>query len=316
MIEVLVALVIIALMLALLLPAVMAARESARRALCASNMRQIGAALHSYHSANGCFPTSVIWKTPRGTGGPWGMHTLILPWLEERSVYNAIHLELHGRTGVENSTVRALSIGVYLCPSDDSPPRGGSGGGTSYHASGGAGLFRGGWAAPIVAEADFAGDGYLHPGISSRDFTDGMQSTAVVCEQVNGTQHIGVVRSEMRHPVMGLTYHYQVSPPTVGDAVQRCRAIGSYPISDADLCGIPWMWAKPYTHLLPPGNPSCFAGNIGTLHSPLSASSRHHDVVNLLFGDGHVQGISKSIDTNLWRSIGSRTGGELDTRRL
>jgi type II secretory pathway pseudopilin PulG len=65
MLELIVVIAIIGLLAALLLPAVQAARESARATQCFNNLRQIGVALHNYHDAHSCLPPAVIWN-----GGP------------------------------------------------------------------------------------------------------------------------------------------------------------------------------------------------------------------------------------------------------
>ena len=86
LIELLVVIAIIAVLIALLLPAVQAAREAARRAQCTNNLKQIGLALHNYHSAVNSFP----WGD-----GPWWIewsaHTLLLPYMEQTPIYNALN---------------------------------------------------------------------------------------------------------------------------------------------------------------------------------------------------------------------------------
>src|SRR5215469_6936953 len=83
LIELLVVIAIIAVLIALLLPAVQAAREAARRAQCVNNLKQVGIAMHNYHSSSGSLP-------PGGMAivdGTWQL--FILPYLELNMMYNA-----------------------------------------------------------------------------------------------------------------------------------------------------------------------------------------------------------------------------------
>ncbi|HZW33939.1 MAG TPA: DUF1559 domain-containing protein [Isosphaeraceae bacterium] len=126
LIELLVVIAIIAVLIALLLPAVQSAREAARRAQCTNNLKQIGLALHNYHSSNGKFPLGAV---SEGTSNwahdsclPW--RALVLPYLEQSTVYNAINLGSNPDAGYtaydqgEAYTVWVTPLAVYLCPSD------------------------------------------------------------------------------------------------------------------------------------------------------------------------------------------------------
>ena len=82
LIELLVVIAIIAVLIALLLPAVQAAREAARRAQCASNLRQIGLAMHNYHTAIGVFPPGRLRGTIDRNGRCFSAYAYLLPHLE------------------------------------------------------------------------------------------------------------------------------------------------------------------------------------------------------------------------------------------
>ena len=125
LIELLVVIAIIAVLIALLLPAVQAAREAARRMQCVNNLKQIGLALHNYHSTNDCFPLGVSRYGPTTTYNwdAWSSHALILPGLEQNQTYNACNFWLGNNMPnsygfYANLTVTSLRIAAYLCPSD------------------------------------------------------------------------------------------------------------------------------------------------------------------------------------------------------
>ena len=89
LIELLVVIAIIGLLIALLLPAVQSAREAARRLQCATNLKQIGLALHAYHNAVGTRP----WGQGPFGWNDWGAITMLLPHFEQGPLYDGINFE-------------------------------------------------------------------------------------------------------------------------------------------------------------------------------------------------------------------------------
>src|SRR5436305_11412170 len=94
LIELLVVIAIIGLLIALLLPAVQAAREASRRSQCSNNLHQIGVALHTYASTHGLFPPGRINSHIAGWGQCWGAYAQLLPFMEQQPVYNAFNFLL------------------------------------------------------------------------------------------------------------------------------------------------------------------------------------------------------------------------------
>jgi prepilin-type N-terminal cleavage/methylation domain-containing protein/prepilin-type processing-associated H-X9-DG protein len=130
LIELLVVIAIIAVLIALLLPAVQAAREAARRAQCVNNLKQIGLALHSYHSANDCFPPAGLPSLNLSNGNIGNQQSpsaflRSLGFLEQQAVYNAENFSLSNDNDTygtaANSTVSIARLSVFLCPSDSAP---------------------------------------------------------------------------------------------------------------------------------------------------------------------------------------------------
>jgi prepilin-type N-terminal cleavage/methylation domain-containing protein len=126
LVELLVVIAIIGILVALLLPAVQAAREAARRISCANNMKQLGIALHNYHDSHLTFPPESIWvydspatgRVPRN----YTWIAMLLPYVEEESLHNQIRFELPIWNQVDQNNQRIISqqLKVLTCPSD--PP--------------------------------------------------------------------------------------------------------------------------------------------------------------------------------------------------
>ena len=130
LIEVLVVIAIIGVLVALLLPAVQAAREAARRGQCASNLRQVGLAMHNYHSAVGVFPPGRLRSLVDHNGRCFSAYAYLLPFLDLAPLYYATNFNLNpdnapnaavaGENGLRprNTTCVFTNLNVLLCPSD------------------------------------------------------------------------------------------------------------------------------------------------------------------------------------------------------
>ncbi len=139
LVELLVVIAIIGILIALLLPAVQSAREAARRIQCVNKMKQLGLALHNYHSAHGCFASGYIsnkattgssWcygeSSCKNHGAPWTV--LVLPYLEQAALYDSFdfrktftstsHCPADGSYSSNNHLVWETPLSIYQCPSD------------------------------------------------------------------------------------------------------------------------------------------------------------------------------------------------------
>ncbi|MAT73019.1 MAG: prepilin-type cleavage/methylation domain-containing protein [Planctomycetaceae bacterium] len=119
LVELLVTISVIGVLVALLLPAVQAARESARRSQCANRLRQIGVALHGHHAAHaalpvGCQEKRIPRKTPEGRQLAWS--AALLPYLEQDVVAQRVDFS-QAYDAPANHAAAGAVISVYLCPS-------------------------------------------------------------------------------------------------------------------------------------------------------------------------------------------------------
>ncbi|MCG8653826.1 MAG: DUF1559 domain-containing protein [Pirellulales bacterium] len=179
LVELLVTVAIIGILIALLLPAVQFARESARQTSCRNNQHQIGLALHAYHNMHRSLPVGCLewraWGQPN-TRKHLAWSALLLPFMEQQGLYEAVDFNLaYDHPG--NAEAAATPVEAYLCPT--AVPRGGPRGEISYGGMFGERL--------VDARAD---DGvFLYDRrIAFRDCLDGLSHTIATGEDMLGPE--------------------------------------------------------------------------------------------------------------------------------
>jgi prepilin-type N-terminal cleavage/methylation domain-containing protein len=189
LVELLVVIAIIGILIALLLPAIQAARESGRRTQCLNNLKQCGLALLAYHDEHGAFPVGNVAGPSYNPnlGGWWGCQARILPYLESKNIYNLCNFTYYGRCfdwmGIQASkgyNPAALIPDCFKCPDDPlrnelyHDPQYGNYGCTNYMG--------------VMGTSNTAGDGILLHGnynsaINLAKVTDGASHTIIMGER-------------------------------------------------------------------------------------------------------------------------------------
>ena len=130
LVELLVVIAIIGVLVALLLPAVQSARESARRTQCTNNLRQIGIAMHNFHDTYNCLPPGAVNSSTKApalkfniTGGKLhGWAVFIYPYIEQKNLYDRYRWDVNWYD-TANQLVRENYVQAFICPSTPIPRR-------------------------------------------------------------------------------------------------------------------------------------------------------------------------------------------------
>jgi prepilin-type N-terminal cleavage/methylation domain-containing protein/prepilin-type processing-associated H-X9-DG protein len=282
LVELLTVITIIGVLVALLLPAVQAAREAARRTSCRNNLRQIGIGLQGYHAVHGFFPPGYLADVNTWTSPHWSWSTFLLPYLEQQPLYNALGVREqtfgNGASFAPPCPATQTSLSVFVCPSDLGPALNPS---KSLHAKSNYRAIEGSQGSTTVTYnllSNYNGVFYLNSCISTAAITDGSSNTLAVGEcalDPRGQTYVGTLWAGMRGVDAG---------GSDGDRV--C-------ISDA-------MWWVDSDPLY------CINGQ-----AVQAFSSRHSGGAHFLFADGSVHFLQESIDGQTLERLACRNDGLL-----
>lgn len=344
LIELLVVIAIIAVLISLLLPAVQSAREAARRAQCVNNLKQIGLALHNYHSTHDSFPpgASVTMSALPSTfyqWNNWSAQSLLLGFTEQTQLYNAANFNFavwhRGRTPMgyaANLTVFNSKVAQYLCPSDGQAGKSNT---NSYFASVGPNTQASGMSSINGSTGQATKGG--SPGLfcyswnyGIRDCTDGSSNTIAFAEALVSPQgSTKMTRRTGMVNVSGSRYYHAFDTPArtrnTMALIANCdrkwpsttSAGGDFPNSIGARWSMGVMGWTMFSTILTPnekpysacrvGCPRCGIDNTNIM----SATSEHPGGVNVCMGDGSVKFIKNSINRQTWVALGTKAGGEV-----
>jgi prepilin-type N-terminal cleavage/methylation domain-containing protein/prepilin-type processing-associated H-X9-DG protein len=313
LVELLVVIAIIGILVAMLLPAVQAAREAARRSECMNNLKQIGLALHNYESSFKALPPGYITTNVAST------HPLVLPYFEQSAAWSLFDFKVDINLHVNNQNARQQKLAVLTCPSHPTSP--------SFVLAGtqcpnGCGTTN--YVQSLGNNANYArnnGPFGRNYGARFADFTDGMSNTALFSEILlgpsDGTATTGVVPA-------GSPDHYRVAtnlPFGTWDGAPNPDVVYPPPCDNAGTSAYRYRGKQyyrgivvttNYSHTLTPNSRfrDCVRGT-GLDRGHLAARSYHPGGVNFVLGDGSVRFAANTIDEQTWRAIGSKGDGDI-----
>jgi prepilin-type N-terminal cleavage/methylation domain-containing protein/prepilin-type processing-associated H-X9-DG protein len=321
LIELLVVVAIIGVLIALLLPAVQMARESARRMQCVNQLKQLGLGLANYADTYGKYP----WGQGPLNWNDWSAFPFLLPYLDQIPLYDSINFQRDG-AGVgfaapgaaPNTTSHRTKVRFLLCPSDVDRLTNVEG---HHNYSGNSGNL------PIMFLNSSTRPNGLFPScpesdaIGVRDILDGLSYTAAFSEKVKGSSTGGNNNNTFRDDLVPTSSVSAITEPSNLTISQPyydvCLASGpqrpNQNLASMNKYGLFWWtghgFGGRYNHVMPPNSWSCNSGGDNG-RGAYTASSRHPGVVNVAMADGSVQSVGDNTSMLIWWAYGSRAGNE------
>lgn len=314
LLELLIVIAIVGILIALLLPAVQAAREAARRTSCANNLMQLGLALSQHHSARGALPAGVRDNTGPIKNEPKGKHygwmTQILPYLEKGNLYDQVDWEA-GVYSKSNRVPRSVRVSIFNCPS---------------HRTGGLGSDYAGCHHDVEAPIDVDNDGvlYLNSAVRFNQITDGRAYTLMLGEKLLSQSDMDIYNQIPEdQDVPEFEQESQDTEPGIaaGEAFPEPMGLALVP-TPSDLgwmsgtrgtlrnTGTPisqrWRMEKINRYAVPAADSDADASlHVGGFESwhPLGAQ--------FLFADGTMRFLSERISVKVYQQLGHRADGTL-----
>jgi type II secretory pathway pseudopilin PulG len=327
-VELLVSISIIAVLIALILPAVQQAREAARRTTCRNNLRQIGFALHNYNDSHNTFPPGWIpfdsqTLRPADRGGSWAWSAFLLPYLDQSSLYHMLGVS-SAQDPPPPGANNDIALHVFLCPTD-------VGGNQS-----GYGLWRFGAALSVLGPTN--PDDELLVGYAKSNYIGvrGKQAFRFIdLNPLPGQQGLfeASSRTKLEKITDGTSNTFAVGERSTGRINKSCVRGGVW----LRICGKFWDPSGGESVACSCGDGGASGGSsidaksiTGSTHTPLNSvqaigcrsleteafdlegfSSMHSSGAMFLLVDGSVRFVNQAVDLETYRNLGSINGGEV-----
>jgi prepilin-type processing-associated H-X9-DG protein len=312
---------LVGILIALLLPAVQAAREAARDSQCQNNLKQLGIALHNFENARRVLPSGAESKiyapvpsTPY-TFYRWSVLAYLTPFLENTQAYNSLDLTVPLYTNTfgifpQNLAGVNLYIPDFMCPTDRNERVSTAFGPTNYAACSGTGM---GGGTPFDTDGLF----YINSRTRLKEVTDGISKTIAMSESVLGVDppSMFVTRSSI-DPRFVYSFSFTVPMTTA-----TCSTATQWNYQDPR--GFAWVNGEIrsgiFNNYWTPNTAEidCVSAMTGgpltqrySAYGWRAARSLHPGGVNVLMADGSVHRVSDEIALNVWQAIATRAGGE------
>lgn len=333
LVELLVVIAIIGILIALLLPAVQAARETARRMACSNHLKQIGLAMHQYADANSVFPPSLCWSGVVGDpGGNWSAQARILPYLEEAGLeqsidYTQTYTQVHVSGDPAQPTISSLRIDTYLCPSETEDRMRGKGSDEENYPLN-YGVNVGVW--KVFDPAHVRGGGGAGPffpnsHIGPAKIRDGLSNTLMAAEVKAYTPYFrnaalsGLTPPTVPEEVCALGGQFKNPPPKdpsghtewVDGRAHQTGFTAFFPPNTKVLCQVSGR-----TFDVDWTNQQEAKSDSAVTYAAVTARSYHPGVVNAVMMDGSVRAFSEGVERAIWRALATREGGEIIPNRF
>ncbi|MEO8497491.1 MAG: DUF1559 domain-containing protein, partial [Planctomycetota bacterium] len=281
LVELLVVISIIGILVALLLPAVQAAREAGRRIQCANHLHQMVIAAQNYHDSFRTFPSGFVLPNQVMWSG------LLLPQLEQSTIYDTLDFGAPWSSG-PNAAACSTLLSVFRCPSapvaEHTSVQGIADRVPCTYLACATGLMRNESGPPPTAGgSNLDGIFFLNSRVKLRDVLDGTSSTVSIGESLFDTNVRGIDHGGTVH----IVDHWYIGSPLINPA-DVSESLGST--------------AVPVNRI--------FDQNAFIDEKELCFSSRHPGGAQVSFVDGHVSMIAQTIDAAVWSALGTRAQGE------
>jgi prepilin-type N-terminal cleavage/methylation domain-containing protein len=326
LIELLAVVAIIGILVALLLPAVQAAREAARRNSCQNNLRQIALAVHNYQTAHRVFPPSALFQagTAIATNNQsWSIHGRILPFIEEENAFVRVNLDVAWDAQL-NSGVPTARIATYLCPSEANDLVRVDANGNPLIYPHTYGFNFGTWKVwdPL---SNTGGDGsfYVNSRLRPGRFTDGLSRTLCVAEvkaftsYFRNTSDPGPAVPDSPAVVVGFAggSQFKLGPQTNDNTGHtewcdgRVHHSGFTTVFTPNTF-VPYVHTDGRTYDVDFNSRQEGTSATQSTYAAVTARSYHANGVNVAVMDGSVHFVRQEVSQAVWRAGGTRAGGE------